>query len=284
MKRKVLVRFMAGAAMAGSAVALAGAPGMAAQVAARDASIQALNELSGSGHGTVTRSVSASGVPLLARFSYLFTDSDHHIRQIEAMPLAQQSAVEIAFADLNGDDNYNYRVSHEWVDPTGIVQATFHGNCAGECTGTLLTRPAGDFVFVLTGFRFTYDSEDHHLGKIAVSENNSRLTTAFEDLNGDDAYSYDISYAWVPRSRLGTVSSVQNTVHATDVSTNAAAAGEKVIRGFSIDNLGTGTAGDNHIRDLGVVANANSIDAIFGDSNPADSADWGLLVQYATLL
>ncbi|MEV0741856.1 hypothetical protein AB0I51_39315 [Streptomyces sp. NPDC050549] len=135
------------------------------------------------------------------------------------MPLAQQSAVEIAFADLNGDDNDNYRVSHEWVDPTGIVQATFHGDCAGQCTRTLLTRPAGDFVFVLTGFRFTCDSEDHHLGKIAVSANNSQPTKAFE-----------------------------------------------------------------HIRDLGVVANANSIDTIFGDSNPADSADWGLQVQYATLL
>lgn len=79
------------------------------------------------------------------------------------------------------------------------------------------------------------------------------------------------------------VGSVQNTVHATDLSTNAAA-GEMVVRGCSIDNLGTGTAGDNHIRDLGVVANANSMDTIFGDSNPADSADWGPQVQYTTLL
>ncbi|MFD4559701.1 hypothetical protein ACFWP5_36200 [Streptomyces sp. NPDC058469] len=283
MERRALVRVMAVAAMAGSAVALAGAPGMATP-GAQNVSVQALNELSGSGHGTVTRSVSASGVPLLARFQYHFTDGDHHIRQVSAIPLAQQSAVEIAFADENGDDNYSYRVSHEYVDPSGIVQASFHGNCAGECTRPLLSRPVGDVVFVLTGFRFTYDSADHHLDKIAVSENNSQLTTAFEDLNGDDAYTYDVSYAWVPRSRLGTVSSVQNTVHGVATSTNFAAAGEKVIRGFSMDNLGSGVAGDNHIRDLGVVANANSIDVTYGDINPADSADWGLQVQYATLL
>jgi len=262
-------------------VALAG---LATPASAQNASIQALDEQSGSGHGTIIRGVSATGAPLLARFQYQFTGGDHHIRQISAIPLPQQSAVEVAFADENGDDNYSYRVSHERVDPTGIVQASFHGTCADQCTEPLLTRPAGDVVFVLSGFRFTYDNADHHLDKIAVSESNSLLTTSYRDLNGDDRYTYDISYAWVPRSRLGVIGDIRNTVHGVGTSTNFAAAGEKVIRGFFMDNLATGVAGDNHIRDLGVVANANSFDVIYGDDNPADSADWGFQVQYATVL
>jgi len=190
----------------------------------------------------------------------------------------------VSFADENGDDDYTYRVSHERVDPTGIVQASFHGTCAGQCTAPLFTRPAGDVFFVLTGFRVTYDSADHHLDKIGVSEAGGLLTTTFRDQNGDDQFTYDVSYAWVPRTRLGTITQIVNTVHAAGVTTVGAAFGEKVIRGFFMDNLATGNAGDNHIRDLGLVANAGSFDVFYGDDNPGDSADWRYLIQYAVVL
>ncbi len=243
-----------------------------------------LDELSGSANGTVFRSTFVFGAPLLARFKYQFTGGDHHIRQVAAFPLQQQSAVEVTFADENGDDNYSYRVSHERVDPTGIVQASFHGTCAGgQCTERLSTRPAGG-IFVLTGFRVTYDNGDHHLDKIGVSEAGELLTTSFRDQNGDDPFTYDISYAWVQPSRLGTMAQIVNTVHAAGSTTVGAAFGEKVIRGFFMDNLATGDAGDNHIRDLGLVANAGSFDVFYGDDNPANSADWRYLIQYATLL
>lgn len=248
------------------------------------ASSLVLDELTGTAHGTVFRSTTTFGAPLLARFQYHFTSGDHHIRQVSAFPLQPQSAVEVGFADENGDDDYSYRVSHERVDPTGIVQATFHGTCAGQCTERLFTRPAGDVLFVLTGFRVTYDNADHHLDKIGVSEAGGLLTTSFRDTNGDDPFTYDVSYAWVPRFRLGTVAQIVNTVHAAGSTTVGAASGEKVIRGFFMDNLATGNAGDNHIRDLGLVANAGSFDVFYGDDNPADSADWRYLIQYAVVL
>ena len=253
---------------------------LAGGVATADAA--QLEEVIGSAHGTVFPGVGVSGTPLLGRFQYHFTNGDHHIRQVAAMPLPQQSAVEVTFADENGDDNYSYRVSHERVDPAGIVPASFHGTCAGQCTVPLFTRPAGDFVFVLSGFRFGFDNGDHHLDMIGVSESSSLLTVQYKDANGDDPFTYDISYAWVPRSRLGVLGTVVNTVHAVGNATSPAFAGEKAIRGFFLDNLASGDAGDNHIRDLGIVANANSFDVQYSDSNAADSADWHYLIQYAT--
>jgi hypothetical protein len=242
-----------------------------------------LDEVIGTAHGTVFPGVGVSGAPLLGRFQYHFTSGDHHIRQVAAMPLPQQSAVEVGFADENGDDNYSYLVAHERVDPAGIVPAAFHGTCKGQCTVPLSTRPAGDFVFVLSGFRFGFDNGDHHLDMIGVSESGSRLTVQYKDTNGDDPFTYDVSYAWVPRSRLGFLVSVLNTVHATGTANASALGGEKVIRGFFLDNTASGDAGDNHIRDLGIEAEATSFDVQYGDDNPGDSADWRYLIQYATL-
>ena len=61
-------------------------------------------------------------------------------------------------------------------------------------------------------------------------------------------------------------------------------AGEKVIRGFFMDNLASGDASDNNIQDLGVVCNFNTIDIQYGDENPGNSADWRYLVRYANVL
>jgi hypothetical protein len=38
------------------------------------------------------------------------------------------------------------------------------------------------------------------------------------------------------------------------------------------------------VRDLGVVANFDNIDILFGDNNPGNSADWLYSVYYATLI
>jgi hypothetical protein len=244
-----------------------------------------LDEVSGNGHGAIFRAAGSNfGVPLLARFQYHFTGGDHHIRQVSAMPLPQQIAVEVAFADENGDDDYGYRVSTEHVDATGVVQASFHGTCAGQCSAFLFTRPAADVVFVLEGFRVTFDNGDHHLDKIGVQEDNGVLTTTFRDNNGDDPFTYDVSYAWVPRSRFSTLTESSSVVHASGLATPAAFAGEKVIRGFSVDNVNTGDSGDNHIRDLGVVANFTDFEIRYGDDNPADSADWRYFVRYGVLV
>ena len=150
--------------------------------AAAQMQIQTLNNVVGTANGTVFPSTTVSGAPLLAAFRYFFIDGDHHIRKIAAMPLPQQSAVEVAFADENGDDRYSYGVAHHWVDPTGITQHSFHGGCAGRCIVQLFTRPPGDFQFVLTGFRVQFENGDHHLDELGITESNGFLTTVFVSL------------------------------------------------------------------------------------------------------
>jgi hypothetical protein len=252
--------------------------------AAQPVNIQAISSVFGRTNGTAFPFAAFAGAPLLVRFNYTFNDSDHHIRQIAAMPLPQQSVEEVSFADENGDDLFTYDVAHEGVDPTGIAQGSFHGRCAGSCTVPLSTRPPGDFVFVLSGFRVAFDNSDHHLDQLAVTELNGFLTTVFKDENGDDPYTYDVSYAWVPTSRLALVDEVSGTVRGRGSATVNRFTGEKVIRGFSVDNTRTSGEGqDNHIRDLGVIVNSSGIVVRYSDVDPVNSADWSYRVQYAAL-
>jgi hypothetical protein len=252
--------------------------------AAQPVNIQSISSVFGRTNGTAFPFAAFSGAPLLVRFNHTFNDGDHHIRQIAAMPLPQQSAEEVSFADENGDDSFTYDVAHEGVDPTGVVQSSFHGRCAGSCTVPLGTRPPGDFVFVLSGFRVTFDNGDHHLDQLAITEFNGFLTTVFKDENGDDLFTYDVSYAWVPTSRLTLVDEVSGTVVGRGSATVNRFTGEKVIRGFSVDNTRTSGEGqDNHIRDLGVIVNSSGIVVRYSDVDPVNSAPWSYRVQYAAL-
>ncbi|GLZ36046.1 hypothetical protein Lesp02_82330 [Lentzea sp. NBRC 105346] len=256
----------------------------AATPAAAQIQIQTLNNVVGTANGTVFPSTTATGAPLLTAFRYFFIDSDHHIRKIAAVPLPQQSAVEVAFADENGDDRYSYGVAHQWVDPTGITQHSLHGGCAGRCSVQLFTRPPGNFEFVLTGFRVTFENGDHHLDELGITESGGVLTTVYKDENGDDPFTYDVGYAWVPTTRLAAVDEVGGLVHAKGSVVRDAIQGDKVIRGFFVDNSATGGQGkDNHIRDLGVSTGQFNIFVNYGDDNPADSADWRYRVKYAVL-
>ncbi len=275
-------RFWRRAALASAALILTSSAVLATSAAA-DPSTTVLEEVSGSGSGTVVRSFTPLGVPLLDGFEYHFTNGDHPLQRVADMPLPQQSAIEVSLADKNGGDNFTYRIAHDMVDRTGIQEASVHGVCTGQCD-VLLARPAGDVFFVLTGFRFAFDNGEHPLNKIMAVESGGRLSTSFRDQNGDDPYTYDVSYAWVPRSRLDVVNArTSGTVHARGVTTIPAAAQEKVIRGFLMQSQGSGAAADDNIRDLGIVARAQSFDIFFGDRNPADSADWSYLLQFATL-
>jgi hypothetical protein len=269
-------------ALATTAVAVLGGLSSPAVAAAQPVGVQALDQLVGSGRGTVFRAASTVGAPLLARFDYHFTNGDHHIRQVAAMPLPQQLAVQVSFADANSDDNFDYRLAHERVDPTGISQHSFHGNCRGECSVPLFTRPSGSFLFVLIGFRVAFDNGDHHLDKIGITESADFLVTTFRDQNGDDPFTYDVDYAWVPTSRLRSTLAT-GVVRDSGTVTLPANAGPKVIQGFVMDNTATGSAGDNHIRDLGVVAEAGSIRLHYGDNDPTDSADWSFQVRSAVV-
>jgi hypothetical protein len=240
--------------------------------------------VSGSGQGTVFPKFTPLGATLLDGFEYHFTNGDHPLQRVGATPLPQQSAMEVMLADKNGGDNFTFRIAHDHVDQNGIQSHSLHGSCAGQCDVPLGTRPPGDVVFVITGFRFAFDNGEHPIGKIMVFESGGGLSTSFRDQNGDDPYTFDVGYAWVPRSRLDVANArTSGIVHGRSSTTIPAAIGEKVISGFLLESRGSGNAGDDNIRDLGIVAGSGSFDLLFGDRNPADSADWFYLLNFATV-
>jgi hypothetical protein len=267
-------------AQVAAAVFLAAAAALATTTPAAAAVPQ---NLTGSGQGSIVKPFANSGTPLLSRFKYGFTNGDHPLRRLAEVPLTQQSAIELTMADKNADDNFAFDVNHLSVNPGVVPPQAFHGNCVGSCT-VPLNRPAGNVVFVLTGFRFSFDFAEHPLDTIQVTESGGLLTTAFRDQNGDDPYTYDVTYAWVPASLFGVVSNINGNVQRSGRVLNLdAAVGNKVIRGFVLDNQATGDAGDNNIQDVGISADFSTIDVRYGDRNPADSADWRYFVNYATI-
>jgi hypothetical protein len=50
-----------------------------------------------------------------------------------------------------------------------------------------------------------------------------------------------------------------------------------------VDGLGTGGAGDNHIKRFGFLTRSTTVDVYFGDIDPADSARWEYRLDYAVL-
>jgi hypothetical protein len=241
----------------------------------------AVDEASGFAVGTVNRVFNDPGTPLLDHFYYRYTTSDHHIKRVSALP-QPGGTIQVAFHDNNSDDRYFYRVAGERVSSAGIVLGSYQGRCVGQCDRAL-SRPAGNYVFVLRGFQLAYRGTDHHIDEIGVREIAGRLHVAFNDKNNDDAFDFLVRYAWVPRARLSTVASVSGSVSqaAGGVVQRAVPAGTKVIRGFRVDYPAAGV--DHHIRTFGVFTNWNNIAVYYGDKNPYDSGSWQYAVNYAVL-
>jgi len=210
-------------------------------------SAAAATEVTGFATGTVYRTFSSSGTALLDHFYYRHTGGDEHLRHISALPQSN-GTIQIAFHDINADNEYFYRVAHQHTGSTGVTHGSFTDTCIGTCTRTV-TRPSADHVFVLVGFRFYFAGDDHHIDEISLLENSGQVTTSFNDQNDDDTFITNIRYAWVPRSRFSIVSEISGTVADTSGVRRNVTAGTAVIRGFSFNNTGTGGSGDDHIRD-----------------------------------
>jgi hypothetical protein len=251
---------------------------------ADDVGILALQQVSGVAEGGIDLPYNAPGTPLLGHFFYRYLNEDNHLKTMAAFPSPPSGTgvIAIAFADSFPDDDYEYRIGHQRVSPTGLSPGRLTDRCRGQCTRSI-ARPSGDVVFVITGFNFGYTDDDHHMDAIGIIENNGQLTHWFNDQNDDDEYRVTLDYFWVPRSRFSSVTSVSGTVHAAGNVTRSVPAGEKVIRGFHVNNVNSGGSGDNHIKEFGFLTNSDTVDIFYGDKNPADSADWTYQLNYAIL-
>jgi hypothetical protein len=149
--------------------------------------------------GYVVRDYDAHGAtPLLAWFDYFYVFSDHHIRQIFALPLAND--VHVSFMDDDGEDTIGYSVGH-WAT-SGVPWRSITSGCAGlSCVETLTDKPAGS-VFVLVGFSVWFKNSDHHLRQLSINENDGKLVVWFGDKGYDDPVGFRVDYGWVPQNRV----------------------------------------------------------------------------------
>jgi len=241
------------------------------------ASSASAETVSGFNYGTIHPAYNAPGLPLLGSFYFRFTGDDHHIRHLSVMPEPSQGTIMLAFHDANWDDEYYYTVEHRrQTATTEIVTGSHSDICKGSCTKPI-SKPAGDYVFVLRGFRMFYQGDDHHIDEIGIVEDNGNLSAFMNDKNNDDNIVWYADYAWVPRSFFSTVSRVSGEVTDGGTARVTIPAGTAVIRGWKFNYVHS----DHHIKELGVMTKPGAIEVYYGDENGDD--DMRYAVRYGIL-
>lgn len=229
--------------------------------------------------GDVIRGGTHSGVPLLSQAYVRFRNGDHHVRSVGLLiDTPRLFETQLYYRDVNSDDPFDYAYRYWDVGPSGIfATSTGTRGCRGTCT-VAITRPAGDSVFVLRGFYFSYRGTDNHLKRVRVSESGGNLTVSFFDESPSEAaddFDYIVQYAYVPRSRIVTLGTVGGGANGSQ--SKPIAGGTAVIRGFSFGYLSS----DHHVEELGMAVGGGVATAHFNDNNDDDAFDWS--IDWATV-
>ena len=149
---------------------------------------------------------------------------------------------------------------------------------------TVLYNPHNG-IQLLQGFRFRYSNGDHHLRHIEVMPgdfpNNTELTLAYEDQNGDDPYEYQVQFRDASPSGIYTSAvGAQNCLgRCTIAATKPSGDMVFVLRGFDISYAG---GNDNHLKQLQIEEQNGIITVVFADQDASSSADYfNVTVSYA---
>lgn len=255
----------------------------APSVSAASVGVQAAQSVSGiATAGPTSMPYHYSGALLLDHFFFRDVNDDQHLKVLEVFPTSA-GRLFLAFSDNSRDEQFEYRVAHQRIPSTGVVAGhLYRTGCYGSCW-TKVTVPPGDNVFVITGFSFLFDDDDHHIDRITISERDGYVEQTFHDKNHDDEFSSVVDYAWVPRSLFSLLETKSSMVAHRGMDTVDVPAGPKVIRAFSVDNVENGGESDNHIKRFGFLTNSTTVDIYYGDNDPTDSGYWRWDLSYGIL-
>lgn len=240
---------------------------------AANASAQVASGFSGGGY--IYPPYSAPGVALLDSFYLQYTGDDHHITSLAALP-EPTGQIMLALADQNNDDDYFYSVEHKRSSNSGIITGGFDDFCSGSCLFPI-TSPGAGYVFVLRGFWFYFNSDDHHIDQIGIVREGSGVRTYFRDKNGDDAYVVHVDYAWLPASMVERTGQVSGRDDGGGVRRDVTSADRAVISGFWVNFA----SDDHHLQDIGVLTRTSDVEIYYEDHNSDDDFDY--LVNYTVL-
>lgn len=296
-QHKALRRAVLGAtatALAGTLLAVAGA--------AEAASERPLTMTGSATGGTTVTPWSMAGpgeVQLLTGFDLKYLNGDHHIKTIATLPRSD-GRIDVAFEDRYFDDpmSYGFRISYAQL-PGAIVPPTLSKTCGGgSCTFALQPPPSTDYVFILRGFRLSFIPTepsnpffpgtcsfycDHHIGDVGVVPGNGTVTVTYADKNYDDDYTAEIAYAYVPRTLVASLTTVNGESDSGVGRRSMTIAGTKAIRGFRIRYApipGYTYPPDRHILRFGYLLSSTGVTAYFGDETPETT--WKYQLMYAT--
>ena len=210
-----------------------------------------------------------SGQPLLQAFDFSFTDKDHHLQRIKVIPDTKRKKVRVEFRDDNGDDLFNWSASFFEINDPRIHLGTISREARSNGFRVhKLQKPAGNFVFVLTGFSLSYTVGDHHIDKIGVFEEAGDLHVVMNDKNNDDAFFYTINYAYVPGDLVELTDRVSGSAKGQDGA--EIALGTPVLSGFLFNYSNK----DHHIRRISVESRSGNIQVAYHDKNSDDKFSW----------
>lgn len=233
--------------------------------------------IEGFGKQLVQRNYPYSGAPLLRSFYLRFTSSDRHIDGIVVEPgTPSPDKITIGYYDESRNDEFFYKTFHHSLVGQGITTDSIESVANGRETVSL-NKPAGDAVFVLTGFALYFRGNDHHVDEIGILEEDGKLTVSYNDKNDDDTFLWRAHYAWIPRQMLTQIGSESRT-RARGGERRAMPQGIPVIRGFRVDFQPYFTSGnDHHLREVGVLTGYpidGFMEVYYSDKNADDGFDW----------
>lgn len=156
----------------------------------------------GWGYGIHSVNYSPRGTPVLSSFHFKW-GGDHHIDEMGV--ILQNGKATGAFNDKNNDDYFGWQAGYEEISDINLIRASTTGHCTRGTCNHLVNRPDEDSVFALSGFRFKFGNNDHHIDQIQVYERKGVINVTYRDKNGDDPFLFDFQYVWVPRSAISTV-------------------------------------------------------------------------------
>ena len=221
-----------------------------------------------------------SGKPLLQSFYFRYTEAtDHHFSAMGVVPNSPEIN-DVTFGYVDEHDNHEY-FYHITLAPYfgDIIDRSQTEFCdGGSCTRLLLDAPPDrdNYVFVIRGFEIGYRIDDHHIDQLKIEERDGFVTVALNDDNNDDSFSFELHYAYIPKSRVVIAEQSGTAQGAQGV---AIPSGTAVIRGFNFDLH----SGDHHTKDIGVVMDGNGqLEVYYGDKDQDDWFDWH--VEYAILI
>ncbi len=236
-----------------------------------------------SGANTLIKTDKFKGkLPFLSSFHFVFgeSDGDRKVQNITIDPHAE--ALNIAFNDGKSNTIFQHDIVYTLLEYRNdiVIKNTGMRFCdGGQCQITLDRSAAEqDGSFVLSGFTI-HGKEARPLKNLKISERSGVLTVGWSDNNGDDDFSYNVRYAYIPNKLLG-VSGKTLVCDGYDECTAALeldGSGPSMVQGFEIGFIDS----DRGVNELGFKMVDNfTVEAHLVDKDAIDRISFKL--QYAS--